>query len=197
MLDGSVKAFIGLGGNFVRAVPETAKVEAAWRKLRLTVQIATKLNRSHVIHGEVAYLLPCLGRIEIDRQATGPQIVSMEDSTGHMHASHAVAEPASKQLMSEVAIVAGMAKATLPGNPKVTWDRWVGDYALVRDEIARALPDIFHDFNARFERPGGFPRPVPARDRVWKTESGKAHFIAPGGLVADPDAPATVPARCA
>ena len=188
VLDGSVKAFIGLGGNFVRAVPETGKMEAAWRKLRLTVQIATKLNRSHVIHGELSFLLPCLGRIEIDRQATGPQIVSTEDSTGHMHASHAVAEPASKQLMSEVAIVAGMAKATLAKNPKVTWDRWVGDYRLVRDEIARALPDIFHDFNARFERPGGFPRPVPARDRVWKTETKKANFIAPDSLVADPDA---------
>src|SRR5262249_23680403 len=121
-IDGSVRAFIGLGGNFVRAVPETEKVEAAWRRLRLTVQIATKLNRSHIIHGEIAYLLPCLGRIEIDRQAGGPQIVSTEDSTGHMHASHAVAEPAAASLKSEIAIVAGMAKATLAPNPRVKWD---------------------------------------------------------------------------
>jgi molybdopterin-dependent oxidoreductase alpha subunit len=192
VLDGSVRAFIGLGGNFVRAVPETTLVEAAWRKLRLTVQIATKLNRSHVIHGEIAYLLPCLGRIEIDHQATGDQIVSMEDSTGHMHASHPVAEPASEHLRSEIAIVAGLAKATLPPNPEVHWDRWTGDYALIRDEIARTFNEIFHDFNERFEVPGGFPRPVPARDRVWKTENKKANFFAPDGLVADPDAPSDV-----
>ena len=189
VIDGSVKAFIGLGGNFVRAVPETGLVEAAWRKLRLTVQVATKLNRSHVIHGEVAYLLPCLGRIEIDRQASGPQITSTEDSTGHMHASHAVAPPASPLLKSEIAIVAGIAVATLAANPRLKWHEWVGDYRLIRDEISRALPDIFHDFNARFEAPGGFPRPVPARDRIWKTATKKANFIAPPSLVADPDAP--------
>lgn len=189
ILDGSVKAFFGLGGNFVRAIPDTDRMEAAWRKLPLTVQVATKLNRSHLIHGEVAYLLPCLGRIEIDRQATGPQIVSMEDSTGHMHASHAVAEPAAATLMSEVAIVAGIAKATLSDNKKVKWDDWVGDYSKIRDEIAKAYPEIFHDFNARFEVPGGFPRPVAARDRVWKTETKKANFIVPYSLVADPDAP--------
>ncbi len=189
VIGGSVRAFVGLGGNFLRAVPETHAVEAAWRKLRLTVQVATKLNRSHVVHGEVAYLLPCLGRIEIDRQASGPQVVSLEDSTGHMHASHAVAEPASATLKSEVAIVAGLAKATLPPRAAVPWDAWTGDYALVRDEIAKALPEIFHDFNARVGTPGGFPRPVAARERVWKTESGKAHFIAPASLVADPDAP--------
>jgi anaerobic selenocysteine-containing dehydrogenase len=190
VINGSVKAFIGLGGNFVRAVPETQRVEAAWRKLRLTVQVATKLNRSHVMHGEIAYLLPCLGRIEIDRQSGGPQIVSTEDSTGHMHASHAVAEPASEQLKSEIAIVAGIAKATLAPNPKVKWDEWTGDYALIRDAIANTWPEIFHDFNARFETPGGFPRPVPARDRIWKTENKKANFIAPQSLVADPDTPA-------
>ncbi len=189
VIDGSVKAFIGLGGNFVRAVPETQKVEAAWRKLRLTVQVATKLNRSHVIHGEVAYLLPCLGRIEIDQQASGPQIVSMEDSTGHMHASHAMAEPASPQLLSEIAIVARMAEATLPSNPKVTWSAWVDDYALIRDQIEKTFPEIFRDFNGRFETPGGFPRPVPARERIWKTETKKANFIAPDTLVSDPDAP--------
>jgi molybdopterin-dependent oxidoreductase alpha subunit len=192
VLDGSVKAFIGLGGNFVRAVPETVRVEAAWRRLRLTVQVATKLNRSHVMHGEVAYLLPCLGRIEIDRQASGPQIVSTEDSTGHMHASHAVAEPASPQLRSEVAIVAGLAKATLPPNEKLRWDEWVGDYASIRNEIARVFNQTFHDFNARFETPGGFARPIPARDRVWKTETRKANFIVPESLVADPDAPSDV-----
>ena len=189
VLDGSVRAFLGLGGNFVRAVPETAKVEAAWRKLRLTVQIATKLNRSHVVHGEVSYLLPCLGRIEIDRQASGEQVVSTEDSTGFMHASRGVAEPAAGTLRSEPAIVAGIALATLAANAAVPWRAWVGDYGRVRDAIAETWPDIFHDFNAKLDTPGGFPRPIPARNRVWKTESGKAVFIEPKSLVADPDAP--------
>jgi len=193
IMNGSVHAFIGLGGNFVRAAPETRKLEAAWRKLRLTVQIATKLNRSHVIHGELAYLLPCLGRIEIDLQATGPQTVSTEDSTGHVHASHAVADPASPALKSEIAIIAGMAQATVPANDKVKWNEWVDDYALIRDQIARTIPEVFHDFNARFETPGGFSRPVAARDRIWKTENKKANFIAPPTTIADPDAPSDAP----
>jgi len=193
IMNGSVHAFIGLGGNFVRAAPETRKLEAAWRKLRLTVQIATKLNRSHVIHGEAAYLLPCLGRIEIDLQATGPQTVSTEDSTGHVHASHAVADPASPALKSEIAIIAGMAQATVPANDKVKWNEWVDDYALIRDQIARTIPEVFHDFNARFETPGGFSRPVAARDRIWKTENKKANFIAPPTTIADPDAPSDAP----
>ena len=188
VLDGSVKAFIGMGGNFLRAVPETNKMEAAWRSLRLTVQVATKLNRSHVIHGEVAYLLPCLGRIEIDRQASGKQTVSMEDSTGYMHASHGVAEPAATMLRSEPAIVAGIAEATLAPNLKVPWKEWVGNYALVRDAIEATLPDIFNDFNARFETPGGFRRPIAACHRVWNTENKKANFIVPKSLVAEPDA---------
>ncbi|CAN5512402.1 FdhF/YdeP family oxidoreductase [soil metagenome] len=187
VLDGSVKAFIGLGGNFVRAVPETVKVEAAWRSLELTVQIATKLNRSHVMHGKTAFLLPCLGRIEIDRQAGGEQRVTMEDSTGHMHPSTGVAEPASGQLLSEIDIVCRIAQATLPANERLRWEHWTADYGAVRDEIAKALPDVFHDFNARIDTPGGFPRPMPARERVWKTDNGKANFIAPNSLVSDPD----------
>ncbi|RZI59569.1 MAG: FdhF/YdeP family oxidoreductase [Rubrivivax sp.] len=192
VLDGSVRAFIGLGGNFLRAVPDSPRIEAAWRGMRLTVQVATKLNRTHLIRGEVAYLLPCLGRSEIDQQASGPQKVSVEDSTGHMHASSGVVEPASATLMSEVGIVAGLAKATLPQSGLLKWDAWTGDYGLIRDEIARVFPDIFHDFNARFEAPGGFPRPVPARERIWKTEAKKATFIAPASLIADPDAPSSV-----
>src|SRR6185369_15210562 len=98
MIDGGVKAFVALGGNFIRAAPDREKVEAAWRKLRLTVAIATKLNRSHVVHGEVAYLLPCLGRIEIDEQASGPQAVSMESSIAHFHGSRGQVKPASPHL---------------------------------------------------------------------------------------------------
>jgi molybdopterin-dependent oxidoreductase alpha subunit len=189
ILEGSVQAFLGLGGNFVRAVPETVLVEAAWTRLALTVQIATKLNRSHLVHGREAYLLPCLGRIEIDRQDGLPQAVTMEDSTGCMHGSRGVAEPAAMSLLSEPAIVAGIAKATLPSNPRVDWDAWTRDYGRVRNEIAAIYPTIFHDFNRRMWTPGGFRRPVPASQREWKTPNGKANFIAPKGLNEDPDMP--------
>lgn len=189
VLDGSVKAFIGLGGNFVRAVPETRMLETAWRNLPLTVQVATKLNRSHLVHGQVSYLLPCLGRIEIDHQATGPQAVAMEDSTGCMHGSRGVIEPAAETLRSEPAIVAGIAKATLSPNPLVDWDAWVADYSIIRDAIAKTYPDIFHDFNTRMWTPGGFRRPLPATERRWKTPTGKANFVVPDGFAEDPDMP--------
>ncbi|MGI4719286.1 MAG: FdhF/YdeP family oxidoreductase [Janthinobacterium lividum] len=182
-----VQAFIGLGGNFVRAVPERVLMEAAWREIPLTVQIATKLNRNHVIHGKASYVLPCLGRIEIDRQAGGPQDVTVEDSTGCMHGSRGRAEPVADTLLSEPAIVAGIAKATLDPNPKLDWDRWVADYGLVRKAIAETYPEIFHDFNARMWTPGGFRRPLGAAHRVWKTESGKARFTAPETLEGNPD----------
>jgi anaerobic selenocysteine-containing dehydrogenase len=168
-------------------------MEAAWRNLQLTVQVATKLNRSHLVHGEVSYLLPCLGRIEIDRQATGQQAVTMEDSTGCMHGSRGVMEPAAETLRSEPAIVAGIAKATLSPNSRVDWDRWVGDYALIRNAIAATYPDIFHDFNARMWTPGGFHRPLPATERRWKTSTGKANFIVPEGFQEDPDMPEGAP----
>ena len=180
--------FIGLGGNFVRAIPDRGRMEPAWRKLRLTVQIATKLNRSHLIHGRVAYLLPCLGRIELDQQASGPQAVSVEDSTACIHGSLGLQPPASQHLLSEPAIVAGLAKATLPPNPKVHWDAWVADYSLVRAAIAETYPEIFHGINERMWQPGGFHRPLGARHREWKTKTGKANFITPKQLDADPDA---------
>jgi molybdopterin-dependent oxidoreductase alpha subunit len=184
---GRIKAMIQLGGNLVRSVPDHGVVVPAWRRLRLTVQIVTRLNRSCLVHGEKSYILPCLGRIEIDRQATGPQAVSTEDSTGCMHGSRGRAEPASPHLLSEPAIVAGIAKATLPANPKLDWDAWVGDYGLIRDAIAAAYPDIFHDFNQRLFTPGGFHRPLGARHRKWNTPTGKANFIVPRGLSEDPD----------
>ncbi|RZI76861.1 MAG: FdhF/YdeP family oxidoreductase [Pseudomonas sp.] len=189
VLDGSVKAFVGLGGNFLRAVPDTDRMETAWRDLTLTVHVATKLNRSHLVPGKTSYLLPCLGRIEIDRQASGEQKVSVEDSTGHMHASRGVAEPAEKSLLSEVAIVAGIAQATVAGDAQVPWRDWVDDYATIRDAIEATYPDIFRDFNQRFEQPGGFPKPNKARERKWDTKTGKANFVAPGSLVTNPDVP--------
>lgn len=181
VLEGKTQAFISLGGNFLRAAPETVAMEAAWRRLRLTVQIATKLNRSHVIHGQVAYLLPCLGRIEIDEQASGPQAVSMESSVAHFHGSRGRAKPASAELLSEPAIIAGMAKATLTRG-SVPWDNWVEDYSQIRNAIEQTYPETFKDFNKRMFSPGGIPRPLPARERKWVTTSGKANFITPERL---------------
>jgi len=187
VISGQVKAFVSLGGNFIRAVPDTSRMEDAWTKLRLTVQISTKLNRSHLVHGEVAYILPCLGRIEIDEQATGPQAVSMEDSTSCFHGSKGVAKPVSDEVRSEPWIVAELAKATLPPTPKVDWDAWVGDYAKIRDAIEATYPDKFKDFNKRLFEPGGMVKPLPARERKWETKTGKANFMVPPGLEADPD----------
>ena len=187
--DRKVQAVISLGGNLVRAVPEHGVMDAAWRALPLTVQISTKLNRSHLVHGQTAYILPCLGRIEIDRQAGGEQSVSVEDSTGCMHGSRGRAEPAADTLLSEPAIVARIAKATLEPNPKVDWDAWVADYAKVRDAIAATYPEIFHEFNQRMWTPGGFRKPVAAAKREWKTPTGKANFTVPDTLSADPDMP--------
>jgi molybdopterin-dependent oxidoreductase alpha subunit len=181
IMNGQSRAFVSLGGNFLRAVPDTTAMEDGWRRLRLTVQIATKLNRSHVVHGEIAYLLPCLGRIELDEQATGPQAVSMESSIAHFHGSRGKTKPASPELLSEPAIVAGIAKATL-GETKVPWDSWVADYAGVRDAIERTYPETFKDFNKRLFTPGGFVRPLPARERKWVTKSGKANFLTPEKL---------------
>jgi len=182
ILDGRVKGFVSLGGNFARAVPERSLMEPAWMKLRLSVQVATKLNRTHLLPGEITYLLPCKGRIEIDVQATGPQAVSMEDSTACIHGSRGMREPISKEMRSEPAIVAGIAKATLGSNPKIDWDKWVGDYSLVRDAIEATYPDQFRDFNKRMFTPGGFPRPLAARERKWKTPNGKANFTVPESL---------------
>jgi molybdopterin-dependent oxidoreductase alpha subunit len=184
MIAGKVKAFIELGGNIVRAAPERDLVEAAWRRLRLTVAIATKLNRSHVVHGEVAYLLPCLGRIEIDEQESGPQAVSMESSLAHFHGSRGQAKPASPHLRSEPAIVAGIAEATLGPNPKVPWREWVGDYARIREAIERTWPATFKGLNERMFEPGGLIRPLAARERKWNTRTGKANFLIPDQLFA-------------
>ena len=184
LMRGELEAFLCLGGNLARALPDGPQIEKAWRNLPLTVQIATKLNRSHVIHGKAAYLLPCLGRIEIDRQASGEQAVSMEDSTAFFHGSRGQVEPASPNLLSEPAIVAELAKATLPPN-NVPWDEWVGDYGKVRDAMEETWPEMFRDFNKRLFTPGGFERPIPARRREWKTPTGKANFLVPENPAGD------------
>ncbi|MCP1169995.1 FdhF/YdeP family oxidoreductase [Limimaricola litoreus] len=184
VLDGAVKGFVSLGGNFARAVPDQGRSDPAWQNLDINVQIATKLNRSHTLVGKEAWLLPCIVRSELDMQATGPQAVSMEDSLSMIHGSEGKREPASKMLRSEPFIVAGIAKATLEPNPKVKWDDWVGDYALVRDLIEETYPDKFERFNERLFQPGGFYKGNPARERTWKTETGKAIFTAPETLSA-------------
>jgi len=179
---GKVHAFLGLGGNFLRAVPERGLVEQAWTRLRLTAHVATKLNRSHLVTGRLAYLLPCLGRSEEDMQAGEPQAVTMEDSLSCIHGSLGKNTPASPHLLSELAIVAGLAKATLAPNPKLRWDEWTGDYAKVRDLIEETYPDEFARFNERVFTPGGFYKGNSARERVWKTEAKKAVFTVPKGL---------------
>ncbi|QTL03257.1 FdhF/YdeP family oxidoreductase [Aquabacter sp. L1I39] len=187
MVEGRLRAFIGLGGNFVRAIPERTLMEEKWRGLDLSVQVATKLNRTHLVTARTTFLLPTLVRSEIDLQASGPQIVTMEDSTTCIHASRGKFEPAAPTLLSEPRIVAEIAKATLPPNPRVPWDDWVADYGRVREAIEASFPKDFHDFNARLDTPGGFPRPVPARERIWETPNGKANFHIPAGLCASFD----------
>jgi molybdopterin-dependent oxidoreductase alpha subunit len=193
VLQNKIAAFVMLGGNFFRAIPDQDRIEPAWKNIPLTVQIVTKLNRSAIVHGRQSYLLPCLGRIEIDRQASGPQAVSVEDSTGCIHGSRGVAEPASDSLLSEAAIVAALARQILPANSSVDWDAWRNDYSKIRDAIAITYPEIFHDFNARMWTPGGFVRPLGARERKWKTGNGKANFMTPDGFDEDPDMPSTAP----
>ena len=181
---GTVQAFVSLGGNFVRAIPEREAMEQAWRKQALTVYIATKLNRSHLVHGRASYVLPCLARSEEDMQQSGPQSVSIEDSFSHIHGSIGKRQPASEHLRSELAIVAGIASAMLPAHPKWRWDEWTADYRRVRELIAETYAQEFHDFNARMFEPGGFYRGNPAHERIWKTASGKAEFTVPSVLSA-------------
>jgi molybdopterin-dependent oxidoreductase alpha subunit len=189
MRDGKLSALISLGGNLVRAVPDRGVMEPAFRNLPLTVQISTKLNRSHLVHGRNAYILPCLGRIEIHRMNGVEQAVTMEDSTACMHGSRGQTEPIADTLLSEQAIVAGIAKAALDPNPKVDWDAWALDFSKIRDAIAETYPKIFHDFNERMWTPGGFRKPLGAVHREWKTPTGKANFTVPETLNTDPDMP--------
>ena len=185
MVDGDAKVFIGLGGNFVRAVPDWDIAEAAMRRMRLTVGINTKLNRGHLVHGEQALILPCLARSDIDMQVSGRQAVTVEDSMSMVHASAGLVEPPSGQLKSEVAIVCGMAGATLPGNG-IDWDYFVADYNRIRDKIEAVLPQLFSDFNLRIRQPGGFHLTNPPRDRVWNTTTGRANFLVFPGVQENP-----------
>ena len=171
---GTVRVFVGMGGNFVLAAPDTPYTAAGLRSCDLTVQVSTKLNRSHLVHGRSALILPCLGRTEKDEQATGPQGVTVEDSMSMVHLSMGRKRPASPHLLSEPAIIAGMARATLPGSA-TPWESYVEDYDRIRDVMAQVLTG-FEGFNELVRQPLGFRIPQPARERVFLTPSGRAEF---------------------
>jgi molybdopterin-dependent oxidoreductase alpha subunit len=176
MAEGKVKVFVGLGGNFAMATPDTPLTFKALQSCELTVHIATKLNRSHLIHGRKALILPTLGRTEIDAQNGVPQGVTVEDSMSMVHISYGLNKPASPQLLSEIAIVARMAEATLGGRYQLKWKAYRDNYALIRDEIEKVFDD-FYQYNARVAKPGGFHLKVASREREWITSSGKAQFV--------------------
>jgi len=175
---GQTRVFVGLGGNFAVAAPDPTRTHAAIRKAGLTVHVATKLNRTHLLHGDESLLLPCLGRTEIDLQAGGRQAVTVEDSMSMVHASRGLNPPASDQLKSEPAIVAGIGAALFGPDDIVDWQGLAGDYDKIRDLIEAVFPEAFANYNERVRQPGGFRLPVPPSDRVWKTPSGKAQFLA-------------------
>ncbi len=177
MLDGKAQTFIALGGNFMRATPDSPLIVKAFENQKLTVNIATKLNHSHLVPGEISFVLPCLGRTEIDRNSAGkPQIVTVEDSMSMVHGSGGINPPASEELRSEVAIVAGIAQATL-GNAQVDWKALAEDYDLIRDMIERVIPG-FDNFNERVRVPRGFRLRNTASEREWNTPAKKPSFIA-------------------
>lgn len=181
MRDGKVDAFFAVGGNFVAAAPDTEATIAAMERCRLTAHVSTKLNRSHTVCGETALILPCLGRTEVDARASGEQFVTVEDSMGMVHASRGRLDPASSDLRSEVAIVAGLAAATLAtddgsSDEAVDWPALADDYSAIRDHIEAVVPG-FDRFNERAGRPEGFALPHPVRDScTFPTATGRARL---------------------
>jgi molybdopterin-dependent oxidoreductase alpha subunit len=175
MARGEVDVFVGMGGNFLAASPDTGVTAAALARVGLTVQVSTKLNRSHLVAGRSALILPCLGRTEVDRTGGRVQRVTVEDSMSVVHASVGSLEPASAHLLSEVAIVAGLGQRVDPDGP-VDWAALGADYDRIRDHIEAVIPG-FTDFNRRIDRPGGFVLPHPPRDRrEFPTTDGRAHL---------------------
>jgi molybdopterin-dependent oxidoreductase alpha subunit len=175
MYEGKGKVFFAMGGNFISATPDTEYTAKALKNCTLTVHVSTKLNRSHLIHGKQALILPCLGRTDKDIQNGEEQFVSVENSMGVVHSSQGVLEPCSEHLLSEPAIVAGLAKATLGEQSKVDWDGMIQNYDRIRDAIEAVVPG-FEDYNRRVRERGGFYLPNGAREQQFNTPSGKAHF---------------------
>ncbi|MBC2602685.1 FdhF/YdeP family oxidoreductase [Puniceicoccus vermicola] len=172
---GQVQVFFGLGGNFLSASPDTHYTAAALRKCRLTVQVSTKLNRGHLVTGDRALILPCLGRTETDLQASGPQFVTTENSMGVIQSSEGRLEPASPDLLSEPAIICRLARATLGERSTTPWESFEENYDRIREKIEAVVPG-FEDFNQRARRKGGFYLPNGVKERVFETDSGKAEF---------------------
>jgi len=186
MQRGDTKAFIGLGGNFIAASPDTPVTSEAFRRLALTVSLATKLNRTHLVHGRTALILPCLARSEIDRAPNGTvQEITAEDAMSIVQASRGILKPASPHLRSEPWIVAKIAQATLGEKSVVDWNWLVQDYSRIRDKIEEVIP-AFQGFNARIKGPGGFHLTNTASERIWKTPNRKANFLVFPGLLEDP-----------
>lgn len=175
MRDGTAKVFVALGGNFLSATPDTVATAAALRNCRLTVQVSIKLNRSHVVTGRTALILPCLGRTETDRQAAGVQFVTTENSMGVVQKSQGKLTPASPHLLSEPAIVARIAAATLGKRSTVDWANLAADYDRIRERIERVIPG-FDEYNRKVRHPGGFYLPNGPRERLFTTPNGKANF---------------------
>lgn len=191
---GEVKVFVGMGGNFALAAPDTPYTYAALRGCELTAQVSTKLNRSHLVHGRQALILPCLGRTEKDQQRRGVQSTSVEDSMSMVHLSVGMKRPASRHLLSEPAVIAGLARAALPASA-TPWERYVEDYDRIHDTMAQVL-DGFEDFNRRVRLPLGFRIKQPARELVFHTPTGSAEIStaplpdvvpAAGGLMNEDD----------
>jgi molybdopterin-dependent oxidoreductase alpha subunit len=172
----SAKVLICLGGNLAAASPDSEFTHQAMSNARLNVQISTKLNRSHLMVSDRALILPCLGRTEVDLQHNKPQKITVEDTFSMVHASSGSTQPVSDKLMSETAIIANIAQATL-GNQPVNWLELASDYDRIRDLIATTLPQ-FADFNQRINHPGGFHLTNSAHQLIWNTESHKANFSA-------------------
>jgi len=175
MHEGSAKVFFAMGGNFLSATPDTNYTAEALRRCDLTVHVSTKLHRGHLVTGKTALILPCLGRTEHDMQKSGEQFVSVENSMGIVHSSRGTLPPASKDLLSEPAIVARLATATLNGKSTIDWNDLVEDYDRIRVLIERVIPGFDH-YNTRVRQPEGFYLPNAAKERRWQTASGKAHF---------------------
>jgi molybdopterin-dependent oxidoreductase alpha subunit len=172
---GKAKVFFALGGNFLSATPDTQYTAAALQRCRLTVHVSTKLNRSHLVHGEEALILPCLSRSDRDVINGVEQLVSCENSMGVVQASKGVLKPVSRHLLSETVIVCRLAKATLGNRTRVDWDRYAGHYDAIREAIQRTIPGFEH-YNGRVRVPGGFYLPNCNREGKFNTASAKAHF---------------------
>ena len=175
MLENPGRVFIGMGGNFAQATSDTHACHRALRSCALTVHVSTKLNRSHLVHGDHALILPCIARSEVDTQASGPQFITVEDSMGVVHRSQGHRAPPSEHLRSEVAIVAGMGRATF-ADGRIPWADMAADYGVIRQGI-EAVVAGFERFEERVAAPGGFALYNSARDRQWRTASGKAQFV--------------------